>query len=120
MGRTSVLPFFIWRTTLAIVFDKQLSKTQTYGYNPDTDTHAITTHEDVSGLLDALAAKRNGTMRKFGKAEEWSHYCSIPPTVQIELRNRGLDINNRDHLKRICRIIDSEFPYLKATTKIHA
>ena len=105
---------------MAIIFDQTAAKTQTYGYNPDTDTHAITTHEDVSGLLDALAAKRNASMKSFGKLEEWSHYCSIPPTVQIELRNMGLDINNRDHLKRICKIIDSSYPYLKATQKIHA
>lgn len=105
---------------MAIIFDQTLAKTQTYGYNPDTDTHAITTHEDVSGLLDHLAQKRNQTMRKFGKVEEWSHYASIPATVQVELRNRGYDINNREHLKSICKIIDSEFPYLKATTKIHA
>lgn len=103
-----------------IVFDQQVGKTQHYGYNPDTDTHAIQTTEDVSGLLDALANKRTQTMKSFGKVEEWAHYCSIPPTVQIELRNRGLDINNREHLKRICRIIDSEYPYLKATTKVHA
>ena len=103
-----------------IIFDRDLAKTQTYGYNPDSDTHALTTTEDVSGLLDALAAKRNQSMSKFGKVEEWSHYASIPPTVQIELRNRGLDINNRDHLKRIIKIIDSEYPYLKATNKIHA
>ena len=105
---------------MAIVFDRDATKVQTYGYNPDTDTHALTTHQDVSGLLDALAAKRNTTSKSFGKVEEWSLYASIPATVQIELRNRGLDINNREHLKRIIKIIDSEYPALKATVKIHA
>ena len=104
---------------MAIIFDQNAVKTQTYGYNPDTDTHAITTHQDVSHLLDVLAERRN-TQAGFGKVEEWSLYCSIPPVVEVELRNRGLDLNNRDHLKRICKIIDSEYPYLKATNKIHA
>lgn len=105
---------------MAIILDQSLSKTQTYAYNPDTDTHAITTHEDVSVLLDALKEKRNQSMRSFGKVEEWSHYASVPPTVQVQLRNMGLDINNRDHLKKICQVIDRDFPFLKATTKIHA
>ena len=105
---------------MAILFDESATKVKHYDYAPETDTHYIRTTEDVSGLLDALANKRNQTMQSFGKVEEWSHYASIPPTVQIALRNRGLDINNREHLKRICKIIDSEYPYLKATQKIHA
>ncbi len=102
-----------------ILFDQDAAKTQTYGYNPETDTHAITTTEDVSALLDNLAAKRNQSMKRFGKMEEWAHYCSIPPTVEIELRNRGLRLDRKDDLKAICRIIDSEYPALKATVKVH-
>lgn len=104
-----------------ILFDenKDFGTTQHYSYNPDTDAHTITTVQDVSGLLDVLKTKRSLT-QEHGKAEEWAHYASVPPVVQVELMNKGLNINNPDHLKAIIKEINTNYPYLKSTTKHHA
>jgi hypothetical protein len=51
--------------------------------------------------------------------EEWWHYCSIPEVVEIDLMNRGLFLHKPDDMKAIIKIINSDYPYLKATTKRH-
>lgn len=99
--------------------DKEAGIVQTYDYNPDRDEHSITTHQDVSALLDALKAKRNNTA-EFGKVEEWAHYCSIPTTVIIELKNKGIDIFDKNCTKRLISEINTNYAWLKATTKNHA
>lgn len=104
-----------------ILFDRDpfTGATQHYSYNPDTDTHFLTTTEDVSGLLDALKAKRNAA-QEFGKVEEFAHYATLPNTVVIELLNKGIDINDKNCTKKLIHEINTNYPYLKATTKHHA
>lgn len=104
-----------------ILFDKDefTGSTQHYSYNPDTDTHHLTTTEDVSGLLDALKNKRNQT-QEFGKVEEFAHYCTLPNTVIMELKNKGIDIYDKNCTKRLIKEINTNYPWLKATTKHHA
>ena len=99
--------------------DKFTGATQHYSYNPSTDTHYLTTTEDVSSLLDALQQKRRNT-QEFGKVEEFAHYATLPNTVVIELMNKGIDINNKNCTKRLIHEINTNYPYLKATTKHHA
>lgn len=105
---------------MPIVFDSnpEMGTVQTYDYNPDRDEHIITTHEDVSGLLEALKHKRN-TAAEHGKVEEWAHYCSIPNTVIIELKNKGIDIFDKNCTKRLLAEINTNYPWLKATNKHH-
>jgi hypothetical protein len=81
-----------------------------------------------SGDHDALFARnleaRNtqacdkGIMEN-GKEFHW--YCSIPPVVQIELRNKGIDIYSKDKamIRRMFAEINAHYPYLKMTDKTH-
>ena len=101
-----------------ILFDENESSKTFYSYNPDKDEHALTTVEDVSGLLDALKVKRETSAMK-GKVEEFAHYCTIPNTVIIELRNKGIDIFDKGCTKRLIQEINSNYPWLKATNKVH-
>lgn len=91
-----------------------------FDYDPIMDQVRITSEQDVSGFLDRMQSLRNDpSISAKGIKEEWWLYCSIPEVVELELRNRGLDLNNKDHFKDILKIINSEFPYLKATDKWH-
>jgi len=99
--------------------DRLTGSKQFYSYNPATDEHHLTTVEDVSGLLDHLKAKRNATP-EFGKVEEFAHYATLPNTVIIELMNKGIDINDKNCTKRLISEINTNYPWLKATTKHHA
>lgn len=91
-----------------------------FDYDPINDQVRLTYQQDVSHFLDRMnEIRKNPDISAKGIKEDWWMYCSIPPVVEIELRSRGLDLHNRDHMKDILKIINSEYPYLKATDKWH-
>ena len=101
-------------------FDAETGITETFDYCPVNDTVSITSSQDLSGFLDRMQAIRNmPEISAKGIKEEWWHYCSIPPVVELHLRNKGLKLENKNHMKAILREINSEFPYLKSTDKWH-
>ena len=77
--------------------------------------------QDVEPILDLAREERTNNLsderwRKTGMAL----YARIPPVVILELKHRwGIDIFKRDHLKRAMYLIETEFPYLKCTDKMH-
>lgn len=93
--------------------------TQTYDYDPTTDSHILTSHQDLSAFLDTMQAKRNNPdyWRK-GVKEEFAHYASIPPVIELALRKKGIDIHDKTQTKRILNEINQNYPYLKTTDAI--
>ena len=92
-----------------------------FDYDPINDAVSITSEQDITLFLDRMNALRNNEdYSKDGIKEEWWHYCSIPSVVELELRKKGLCLENKDHMKQILKEINSNYPFLKATTKKHA
>jgi hypothetical protein len=77
--------------------------------------------QDVEPVLDIAKVERTeGLSDKAGKKQELYLYARIPPVIQLKLKyEKGLDINNRNHMKRIFEVINSEYPMLKCTEKTH-
>lgn len=100
--------------------DPDTGLTEYFDYDPIKDEVRITAKQDVTGFLDRMQALRNDpdVWRK-GVKEEWALYASIPPVVELELRNKGLFLENKDHMKAILKEINENFPYLRATEKWH-
>lgn len=91
-----------------------------FDYDPINDQVRITTQQDVSAFLDRMKAMRDDpSISAKGIKEDWWHYCSIPEVVELELMRRGLSLHNKDHMQDILKIINAEYPYLKATEKRH-
>lgn len=108
---------------MSILFDYDPETgVQTYfDYDPVSDCVALSYKQDVTGFLDRMKHLRNDeSYSAKGIKEEWWHYASIPPVIEMELRNKGLDLNNKDHHKAIFREINANYPALKSTTKKHA
>ena len=104
-----------------ILFDKNANGTKEYfNYDELTDTTTITTVQDVSSILDRMKNVRNEIGDKSLIKEEFWHYATIPEVVEIELRNKGINIYDKNDTKRILREINENYPYLKATNKKHA
>jgi hypothetical protein len=103
-----------------ILLDTNLDGSKEYFHHDEnTDVTTITTVQDVSGFLDRLKAKRNDIGDSSLMKEEFWHYASIPTIVEIELRNKGINIYNKDHTKALLKEINSNYPYLKCTNKKH-
>lgn len=76
--------------------------------------------QDVEPLLRYTNEMRNTGLRDRA-FKELKHYAELPAVVQIELRNKGIDIFSKDPqmIKRMLREIDTNYPYLKVTEKRH-
>ena len=93
--------------------------TQHFDYDPISDKiHIHHTQSGVAQMLDQIAEKRRDAKTK-GKVEEFAHYATIPPIVEMELRKKGLDLLDRNATKRIIQEIETNYPWVKVTDKKH-
>lgn len=107
---------------MPILFDyDDMTGVKTYfDYDPIKDEAILTYEQDVSGFLDRMKDIRNNPdISAKGIKEDWWHYCSIPPVVEMELMKKNLFLHKPDDMKAILKIINSDYPYLKSTTKTH-
>jgi hypothetical protein len=79
--------------------------------------------QDVEPILEVAKYERdNGIADRMGKENKQDIYlyARIPPVVILKLKyEHGLDLFNRNHLKRVMEVINSDYPYLKCTDKVH-
>lgn len=92
---------------------------QFFDYDESTDIINIRHEQDVSAILDNAKQLRSQA-KTFGQIEEWSHYCTIPAIVELELRKKGLKLTDRNDMPAIIREIERNYPYLKTTNKVHS
>lgn len=102
-------------------YDPLTGTTYRTEYEEDTGKMHISTEQDVSAALDYAASIRNqGLADKGIKAGLWK-YAVLPASVQLKLRQMGLDISSKDPamLNRVLKAIDEHFPAFKLTDKRH-
>jgi hypothetical protein len=77
--------------------------------------------QDVEPILEVAKTERiNGLSDQRWRQTGMALYARIPPVVILEMKHRhGVDIFNRDHLKRAMQLIESEYPYCKCTEMVH-
>lgn len=83
------------------------------------DDLILRSEQDVDPILDALKEKRNKDDGSGIKRGYW-HYCSIPTMVELELRQKGINIYNKHQTKEVLKEINTNYPHLKATRRHHA
>ena len=92
-------------------------------YDDMTDTTTISYTADSTPILEQnkAMAKDNDFSKKGIKQEFWM-YAQIPVEVQLDwLINKGVDINNKDHAKKMFSLVnDPEYRHLKTTAGYHA
>jgi hypothetical protein len=91
---------------MPILFDHNsvTGVTQYFDYDPAKDTYYLTSTQDISGMDK-------------GVKQEWAHFASIPPVVEMQLKQKGIDIYNPNQTKELMKEINENYPYLKLTTK---
>ena len=107
---------------MAILFDKDplTGITQYYDYDPVKNENLINNVKNPTALIEKLKQVRNNpdTWAQ-GVKESWVHYASIPPIVELKLKEKGIDIYNKDQTKELLKEINENYPWLKTTTKKH-
>lgn len=101
-------------------YDEMTGVTEVYDYDPLADAVTITASQDVTAFLDQMQAIRNDPdISARGIKEDWWCYASIPTVVELELRNKGLKLEDKNHTKAILKEINTNYPLLKRTEKWH-
>lgn len=94
--------------------------TQYFEYDSIEDKIHIHTQEDVGFFLDRMKDVRNDeSISQKGIKQGMWHYASIPATIVMEMRKKGIDVYKKEHHQRMLKEINTNYPYLKATTKKH-
>ena len=74
---------------MPILFDHNsvTGVSQYFDYDPAKDTYYLTSTQDVSGMLDKIKqARDNPEIWDKGVKQEWAHFASIPPVVEMQLK----------------------------------
>lgn len=107
-----------------------------FDYRPDTGVLETWDYDEMTGKAfihqssdHELFFKRNAEVRNTGitdkglmdNGREFHFYASILPVVQIEMRNKGIDIYSTDPTmqRRMFDEINANYPWCKMTTKNH-
>jgi len=93
-----------------------------HDYDPLTDSMQIIHRAEATPVLEAnkaLANDRDYTRK--GMKQEFVKYASIPAGVVVDwLVNRGVDVYNKEHSKKVWELVNlPEYRYLKTTDIYH-
>lgn len=98
-------------------YDPTTGVTQTFDYDPVTEDVRLTSTQDLTAFFEAIKQKRdNPEAWAKGVKEEFAHYATVPPVIQMELMKKGIDIHNPNQTKELLKEINTSYPYLKTTT----
>jgi len=93
-----------------------------HSFDSLTDETTISYSADSTPILEENKLKQNDAyFSRAGIKSEFWQLASIPVMVQMDwLINKGVDIYNKDHFPKVCRLLDDpEYKYLKTTTGRH-
>jgi hypothetical protein len=98
-------------------YDPNTGVTQTFDYDPVTEDVRLTSTQDLDNFFEQVKRKRdNPDAWAKGVKEEFAHYASIPPVIEMELLKQGIDIHNPNQTKELLKAINTKYPFLKCTT----
>lgn len=76
--------------------------------------------QDVEPTLEYAKTLRNAGATDYGIKKDLWHYAQIPPVIILEMKfKHGVDVFDKNHLKRVFELLNREYPYLKCTEKHH-
>lgn len=85
----------------------------------DSGQFTIATKQDVKPVIDQIQRKRDSGYVDRGMKKGFWHYATIPAHVELELRQRGINIYNKHQTNELLKILDEEYPLLKTTYRKH-
>jgi len=98
-------------------YDPLTGVTQTFDYDPVTEDVRLTSTQNLDHFFAKLKEARDNPEKwAQGVKQEFAHYATIPPVIQMELMKKGIDIHNPNQTKELLKEINTSYPYLKVTT----
>lgn len=98
-------------------FDPDTGLRYDYDYDDMTGNVSITTSQDVQAVVDYTKALANDSLTDKGIKKGWWLYAKVPPIVQLQMRAKGIKLDDPTATKRIIAEINENYPHLKCTQK---
>ena len=107
---------------MAEFFDWNAARGTWYEVEDDLQTGELIIHtkQDVQPVLDDNKILRNSGANDLGGAgdkNDLKHYARIPTHVELELRQKGINIYDHDATQRIIYEIENNYPECKVTNR---
>jgi len=85
------------------------------------DDGVVTVHQqqDVTELIDQCKNKANWGLTDQGIRQNFWHYAELPMTEVLNLRQKGIDIFDKNCTKAMLQAINCDLPAFKVTQKTH-
>lgn len=101
-------------------YDPTHQTTSYFDFDELTGTASIRKEQDVQPYLDHAKEIRNtqAADKSLKNDGYWCQYAIIPQVVEVALLNKGINIHNPDHTKKMMAEINTNYPWLK-TTDLH-
>jgi len=80
----------------------------------------LTYEQDVSAVLDHTKALANEGISDGNFRKEGWLYAVIPAVVEMQLRAKGINLMDPNHIGRVVREVNENYPLLKTTHRHHA
>ena len=102
-------------------YDPLTGVTEYFDYDESTGEAKIIHSQDVSAALDRSKSLANTGATDQGIKKGMWNYATLPQTVQIAMRAKGIDIYSKEPsmVNRMLKEIDENYPWCKNTTKKH-
>lgn len=108
---------------MAEVFDWNPDRGTWYEIEDDHQTGGVYIHtkQDVKAALDDAKERRNsGLTERKARKTDFLHYARIPAHVELEIKQKyGISIYDKNETRRLLKIINRDYPYLKTSSYTH-
>lgn len=98
-------------------YDPITGLTEYFDHDDQSGRSLIRTVEDVEPLLERNKALARDNLADGQNSDSFKLYASIPMTVVMELRKKGIDVFKKGHEEAVFKAIEQDYPYLKTTQK---
>lgn len=88
-----------------------------YDYDDMSGNVSITTTQDVEAVLDYTKALARDGLTDGGIKKGWWLYAKVPAIVQLQMRAKGIKLDDPTATQRIIAEINANYPHLKTTQK---
>jgi hypothetical protein len=102
-------------------YDPLTGITEYFDYDEEKGLAIIHSTQDVQPYIEKARAMRlSGIWKEKLKDDDYLlHHAELPNIVIMQLRNKGINIDDPNCTNDLLREIDQNYPYLKCTDMVH-
>ena len=104
--------FFDWNAARGVWYEVE--------DDPQTGDLLIHTKQNPTPALEWAKKQRDHGLNDFGGKRDKSdlkHYATIPTHIELELRQKGINIYDKNNTKRLIQEIERNYPLCKVTNR---